>query len=282
MTDAVGGYAEYAASHDAEMLGRFIVPAGRLADFSEVAAPHLPRGKSAKPWPIAAVLGDRLGTEFLGIPKFNYEHRAEAGSGRAVIDSIEIRAKSAAQVGQITSAIQKAFKVFVEVPANKLDPAVMDAIAAAGFSAKIRMGGTEPRAFPAARSVVAFMQACRERGISFKATAGLHHIVCGSYPLTYEPHSPKSPMFGFLNVFLGAAFLYAGAEMAEVERILGERDPGAFVFDDSEIQWRGAALSLEQIRTARRKFALSFGSCSFTEPVQELKTLIAQKLGTPT
>ena len=279
MPEAVRSYAEYFAGSDAGMLGRFIVPAGRVGEFSSIAAAHLPSGGDAKAWRISAVLGPNLGTEFLSLPKFNYEHRKESGDGRGVIDTIEIRAQSPAQVECVHSVIRGAFRVFVEVPSAKLDLKMFDAIAKVGLSAKIRTGGVEARAFPHSRSVVDFMSACRDRDIAFKATAGLHHLVCGSYPLTYATRSPKSEMFGFLNVFLAAAFLYAGADSSDVENILCESDPAAFVFEDSGIQWRAMTLSVDQIRSVRRDFALSFGSCSFTEPVQEIKTLVAQQAG---
>jgi hypothetical protein len=279
MPDAVRSYAEYFAGPDAGMLGRFIVPAGRVGEFSSIAAAHLPKGGTAQPWTVSAILGENLGTAFLSLPKFNYDHRKESGDGLGIVDTIEIMAHSPTQVERVHSIIQGAFRVFVEVPVAKPDLKVFDAIAKAGLSAKIRTGGIEARSFPHSRSVVDFMAACRDRDIAFKATAGLHHVLCGSYALTYETRSPKSEMFGFLNVFLAAAFLYSGADSSDVEQVLCESDPAAFTFEDSGIQWRSLTLSVDQIRSARRDFALSFGSCSFTEPVQELKTLIAQQAG---
>ena len=279
MPEAVRSYAEYFAGSDAGMLGRFVVPAGRVGEFSSIAAVHLPKGGDAQPWKVSAVLGQNLGTEFLSLPKFNYDHRKESGDGFGIVDTIEIRAQSPVQVQRVHSVIRGAFRVFVEVPVAKPDLQIFDAIAKAGLSAKIRTGGVEARSFPHSRSVVDFMSACRERDIPFKATAGLHHLVCGSYPLTYAARSPKAEMFGFLNVFLAAAFLYAGTDTTDVEKILCEGDPASFVFEDSAIRWRALTLSVDQIGDARRDSALSFGSCSFTEPVQELKALITQQTG---
>ena len=55
-----------------------------------------------------------------------------------------------------------------------------------------------------------FLIACRRHGVTFKATAGLHHAMRGSYPLTYERASESGTMFGFLNVFLAALFVGDG------------------------------------------------------------------------
>ena len=39
------------------------------------------------------------------------------------------------------------------------------------------------------------------------------------------------------------------------------------------LTWRGRALFTAQVREARRDFAHSFGSCSFTEPIADLREL---------
>jgi hypothetical protein len=44
-------------------------------------------------------------------------------------------------------------------------------------------------------------------------------------------------------------------------------------FDDAGLQWQGHRLAASQIHSARREFAHSFGSCSFEEPIFELREL---------
>ena len=80
-------------------------------------------------------------------------------------------------------------------------------------------------------------------------------------------------MFGYLNVFLAAAFLDAGAADADVIAIIEERDSAAFQFDDAGVTWRDSRLSHAELQRTRATFALSFGSCSFTEPVDEARSL---------
>jgi len=48
---------------------------------------------------------------------------------------------------------------------------------------------------------------------------------------------------------------------------------GAFAWDDVGVAWHGRQLTVEQLRTAREQFAISFGSCSFEEPVRDLEQL---------
>ena len=80
-------------------------------------------------------------------------------------------------------------------------------------------------------------------------------------------------MFGFLNLFLAAAFVRAGGDDEDVARLLEERDPRAFRFDGEEVEWRGQRLDQDAIRLARDEVIISFGSCSFTEPIGDLQSL---------
>ncbi|HYR28329.1 MAG TPA: hypothetical protein VEU30_07670, partial [Thermoanaerobaculia bacterium] len=102
-----------------------------------------------------------------------------------------------------------------------------------GLRAKIRTGGLTADAFPTPESVAAFIRACREAEVPFKATAGLHHPLRCVKPLTYEPNAAVGTMHGFLNVFLAAAMVDAA------EAVLAETDASAFTFDDDGVTWRG-------------------------------------------
>jgi hypothetical protein len=153
--------------------------------------------------------------------------------------------------------------VYVEIA----DVALLDAIRRHGQRAKIRTGGITPDAFPAVENVAEFLRACKAHGVAFKATAGLHHPLRCVKPLTYEPNAVLGTMHGFLNVFLAAALL------EHADAILAEEDPAAFTFDDDGASWRGHRVSTKEIATMRREFATSFGSCSFEEPIADLKEL---------
>ena len=153
--------------------------------------------------------------------------------------------------------------VYVEIT----DLSLLDVIARHGLRAKIRTGGVTTDAFPAIDGVAKFMRACKSAGVAFKATAGLHHPLRCVKPLTYAPDAPTGTMHGFLNVFLAAAML------DHADEILREENPGAFAFDDDGAAWRGQRVSTDALRAMRRHFATSFGSCSFEEPIGDLRAL---------
>jgi hypothetical protein len=139
--------------------------------------------------------------------------------------------------------------------------------------AKLRCGGITADVFPSSLEVASFLRQCHAAGVSFKLTAGLHHAIRGAYPLTYEANSPTAVMHGFLNVFLAAAWVKAGLGIQETVELLEERTASNFAFLPDAVRWRSRRLSTEAIRETRGNFALSFGSCSFSEPVAELRKL---------
>jgi hypothetical protein len=143
----------------------------------------------------------------------------------------------------------------------------VDTLAARGLRAKIRTGGITNDAFPDPQTVARFIQRCAEKGVPFKATAGLHHPIRCIKPLTYEPDAPTGTMHGFVNVFMAAALPQHAA------MILVETDARAFEFGDDAAAWRGHSIGTEDLARIRREFAISFGSCSFEEPVADLKEL---------
>jgi hypothetical protein len=142
-----------------------------------------------------------------------------------------------------------------------------------GGYAKVRTGGLTPEAIPAAGELADFLAGAAARRLPFKATAGLHHPLRSLQPLTYAAGAPRAVMHGFLNVFAAAAFVWHGLERDAALEILEERDVRAFDFRPGDLRYGGRALSVEQIRAARRDFAHSFGSCSFEEPVADLRQL---------
>ena len=151
---------------------------------------------------------------------------------------------------------------FVEVT----DLALLPELKRRGLRAKIRTGGITADAFPTPERVAAFIRACHDAGIAFKATAGLHHPLRCVRPLTYEPNAAVGTMHGFLNVFLAAAMI----DLAEA--VLAETDPEAFVLSDDGVRWRDRRVTLDELRKMRQ-VATSFGSCSFEEPISDLKEL---------
>jgi hypothetical protein len=272
MVQTVANYASYRTGPDAWALGRFVVPAGRLVELEEAADELLPKSSTSNGWRIAALLGAEPAREIEAIGEFNCRHAAD-GAGAATVDVVEAKADSPGSVERLLSRIPSYLQPYVEIPVAR-DPAPLaSAVAKAGGRLKVRTGGVTPDAFPSAADLVRFLRAARDAGVPFKATAGLHHPLRAEYRLTYEPGSACGTMFGFLNLFLAAAFVGAGLDDTAAERLLEERDRQAFHFDAGGVEWRGRRLDLDAIGRARQSVIISFGSCSFTEPIGDLQSL---------
>jgi hypothetical protein len=181
-----------------------------------------------------------------------------------ITESDETRAASL----ETKSVVLARRPVYCEVAVSNLRE--LDDVKQAGCFAKIRTGGLQAEAIPSSSDVAAFIVACAERRLAFKATAGLHHPICKEHRLTYETGAPRAIMHGFLNVLMASAFAWHGERL--IEPIVSEMDAGAFSFDD-RAHWRNHSLSAAEIHEARQNFMHSVGSCSFDEPVHDLKEL---------
>lgn len=264
MNPAVEEYARQRQSDRRWMLARFILPLGRLDEFIDAAADHF----DGNPWPLSVLVAGDATEARRTIDAFNEAHR-----GRAAIEAVETRRDSPADIVTAGEALG-GLSVFYELPHREPDLGPwMDAVAQAGGAAKIRSGGVTAEAFPSSEDVARFIAAAVDAGVPFKATAGLHHPLRGDYRLTYEPDSPTGTMHGFLNVFLTAAGLRSGIlDQAKAAELLEERSTDVTVEGDG-LRWGDHHFSTAQLDDARRHFALSYGSCSFAEPVEDLETL---------
>ena len=141
----------------------------------------------------------------------------------------------------------------VEVPPGVDDPpeaaeVYLEGRVERGYRAKVRCGGEH---VPTVEELAASVRRCREQGVVFKATAGLHHAL------------PADGQHGFLSLLAACVF---GDEEAAL------RDD-AFELDADVFRWRDRAAGPGELAGVRRGLFAGFGSCSFSEPVDELKTL---------
>ena len=194
----------------------------------------------------------------------------DGGRGGVVVESVEARASSPDGVERLAEALPRGVRAYVEIPMmGEVEPLV-GAVAACHLRAKARTGGVTRDLVPSPSAIATFLTACARHDVPFKLTAGLHHAVRGSYPLTYEPGSARATMFGVLNVLVAAMLARAGATEEVVGAALGETERSAFSFDDDAVRWRDRPFPMDVVRRARETFVTSFGSCSFHEPVAEL------------
>jgi hypothetical protein len=270
MGTAVGNYAEYFRGPDRASLGRFIVPLSRLQEMEDAAADQLPRGHNEKPWRVSVLVAEDVRYAAEEMSKFNSRHSSKSRRGLATIDVAELKATTIEEIGNQQRDLPRDFISYFEIPLTGDVPSLVKAIREVSSRAKIRTGGITPQVFPSSHSIIDFMLACRSESVAFKATAGLHHPVRGEYRLTYEPNAPKGMMYGFLNVFVAAALIAGGASEDLAQSALEEMNPSSFEFHDRYLQWRDQRITAGQLASVRAHNAISFGSCSFREPIEEL------------
>lgn len=272
MAPAVRQYAEHLGDDAAWMLGRFIVSSARLQEFEDAAAALLPREAGSEPWQISLLGGDDPADDAERVWAFNERH-AHRAVGRAVIDTMELKGADATAAERAVRSIPAGVTAYVEIPIAEDPGDLIGVLRGVGARAKVRTGGITPEAFPPASALARFIRSCGDAGVPFKATAGLHHPLRGDYRLTYEPDSGAGAMYGFLNVLLAAGFAAQGLGLAELQALLVESDPATIAFDAGGVTWRGRRLDLDDLRHLRARGAVAFGSCSFSEPVADLRAL---------
>ena len=282
MPAAVANYAAYKASPHNAMLARFVVPLAKLEPFEHAAAQHLPKpaGNPAKDdearWRLSAIINPDadLNQQIDAVFDFNQRHEEEPDHGLAEIDALELRAASPRDIDHAMNIIPEQLDPYFELDHANDIRGHLTALAGTGGNAKIRCGGVTPDKIPSCQQVAAFIASCAQADVPFKFTAGLHHPIRKEQPLTYENNPPRATMHGFINVLTAATLaLTRRLNEHDLTPIINENDPAAFRFHDDAISWNNHTLTAEDIHRARDAFAISIGSCSFTEPVEDLSAL---------
>ena len=272
------------------MLGRFICPVSRLEEFSKAAAALMPgtfatsgyrtQSEGLSAWQVSALIDGDLDQNLDAIDAFNAHHSKE-NNGLSLIDQIELKVTDVNQIDAALDHIPEDLFAFFEFPVS-ITSGIGDcrgyvaALSGTGAGAKIRTGGLVSNAFPTIEEVAAFLHACSDADVPFKATAGLHHPVRAVHRLTYEKDSPSAKMHGFLNLFIAASIVKTHRpDRAVTTAILAGEEPDDFRFSNTVLGWKEHLVTVAEASVARENFALSFGSCSFDEPVADLKAMRA-------
>jgi hypothetical protein len=137
----------------------------------------------------------------------------------------------------------------------------------ATFGYKLRTGGVTADAFPTSPQIAKALVTPATHQLPIKFTAGLHH------PLRQYREEVQTKMHGFLNV-LGAAALAAEHrwDTNQTARMLEDENVDSFSFTDDFFAWREWRIDTKRLQY-RRRFVVSFGSCSFDEPREDLRAL---------
>lgn len=135
------------------------------------------------------------------------------------------------------------------------------------FGFKLRTGGVSADAFPSSAEIANVLVAAARRQVPIKFTAGLHH------PIRQFRDEVNTKMHGFLNV-LGAAVLATEHKWGQEQTaaMLEDEDPKSFSFELEWFGWRQWKIDTERLRK-QRPLVVSFGSCSFDEPREDLRAL---------
>ena len=137
----------------------------------------------------------------------------------------------------------------------------------ATFGYKLRTGGVTVDAFPTSMQIAKAVVTPATHQLPIKFTAGLHH------PLRQYREEVQTKMHGFLNV-LGAVVLAAEHrwDTNQTALMLEDENVDSFSFTDDFFAWREWRIDTKRLQY-RRRFAVSFGSCSFDEPREDLRAL---------
>lgn len=128
-----------------------------------------------------------------------------------------------------------------------------------GTALKLRTGGDTSDAFPTEDQLAHALGYCVGQDIRFKLTAGLHNAIRHTDPVTgFEHH-------GFLNVILAVQSALNDGHEGDLADILANRDA-------AEIAATVAAISDSDVDRVRHYFR-SFGTCSTSEPINDLYEL---------
>jgi hypothetical protein len=271
LPSVVTRFAAYAGSNERWMLGRLIVPLQQLDALASLAREW--PGPASPDWTLSVIVPAEMPPDEVGavVGRFDDAHHEHG----IAIGALEVAASTASEAARVGTALPPRLERYVEVAIGADLSHLLDAVARAGCAAKVRTGGVTADRIPSAASLARFVRETVVRGVPFKATAGLHHPLRSRYRLTYEPDSAWGRMHGFFNLVVATAIVRKdpAADPETVCAVLEEGDRSAFSIGPASIAWKGEVLTAEDLTLARAHALRSVGSCSFEEPVAELRDL---------
>src|SRR6202165_3313508 len=161
MAPSVANYDTYSRSEWSWILGCFIFPVARLAEFEEAFAglPAPTPGTGFTTWRLSVLLGSDQVADVACIHEFNARMAGSSSGRRAVIESVEVKVASPGEVKRLSGIIPAELATYFEVPLSGCAECIA-AVADCGRRAKIRTGGETADRFPAPENVVEFIRVC--------------------------------------------------------------------------------------------------------------------------
>ena len=296
LPQALSAYAEYLSHPQGSFLARFVLPLSK----TEEAAQWLVENEAKFKAPIAFSILTSLSleqasaqqathtfwqTQMAGIEKF-----LKAAKGLAKVETLEFAipleiagdTKALLVVlGSLESNLHPALRArheqgqgcaFVELPwalgGAKQEEFLTAVTKAPCVGLKLRTGGVKPEQVPPVEQLAAaiFLSATLE--IKTKCTAGLH------LPFRHFDTAVGANVFGFLNVFLSCiGARYSGLSLQQTQDLLMIENSGDVVLSANAMEMAKVVFTATQLAEGRKNAMLSFGSCSFLEPVEALDAL---------
>lgn len=292
LDEALQNYAQYLDSAERWMLGRFIIPAVKLPELNAL-LPALLEPETVFPFSIlgrggddAASFLDGLKADLQLVAAFKQTYGAQVTAEvlevrlpsqlRDVSGLNDLLAEAGALLGPLIPYYEPAFakgwqgsddwRETLQTVIHAL--AIYNQTASPRAGIKLRCGGVEATAFPSTEQIAFALAASREAQVPLKATAGLHH------PLRHYNVGVQTKMHGFLNVFGAALLSYAhNLHADDLQRILDDETAASFAFSSADFRWQTLAIDAAELARIRSTQIISYGSCSFDEPRDDLRAL---------
>ncbi|MBT4584021.1 MAG: hypothetical protein HOC93_02950 [Phycisphaerae bacterium] len=253
MEQVVHNWANYIQSEDNWMLAKLIIPSNRLDEFKYAAVDLLPKQKD-EAWQLSVLLPPASSDQFEQALQSTVDFNLE--SCGAVAHVVEFKASSVVQIDFALNQLHDDIFPFIEIPIDEDPRGLIASLSGAIAGAKVRTGGITKELYPSVSDLARFIHACAAAGQQFKATAGMHH------PAQHQNESVGVQEFGFLSVLQATAAASANnAGIDEVENILSAHTPDFSEFSES------------QLKQIRAEFFVSVGTCSFEDPITDLREM---------
>ncbi len=276
--DAISNYKLYFSSSDSWILNRFICPISKLNNL----LPHLSDFTAEKPLHLSVLLTgnfqddtyiNKFHEELSTIKTFEDQY-GDVCKIKSLEAKIDTQNNNLNDILNILSTSIESLDNSVEI---FLEPIITDFSTISNqistsniknIQLKLRCGGIVPEAFPSSKTIASALSFCKKNNVKLKFTAGLHH------PIRHFDEEIGTKMHGFVNVFGSALLFYTGIiDETNLIEALEDENPHNFAFKNTSFSWKNNSLPVNAIVDLREEALLSYGSCSFNEPRDDLKDL---------
>ncbi|GAA1933298.1 hypothetical protein [Kitasatospora viridis] len=274
LAEAVPAHLAHRTAWYADLVGPFLVGAGRLGQLTEQVGQQVGQQQVGQQLDGQQLDGRRQLDVGLIVPDgsagLEPALRQVAADPRLRLAGLEVLAdrdgtaaegvrKVRAELDRLVPELAPGLPIAVEVPRGPELLLALDELEGGPYRVKFRTGGVTAEAFPGELELASFLYGAVYRKLAFKCTAGLHHALRHDDPATGFAHH------GFLNVLLATHLALGGAEHPELAAALGQRD-------GAQVAQGLSGLSPERTAALRAAFT-GFGTCSIAEPLADLAAL---------